>query len=70
MKVHRTNNCQYDNINKTCFRDYRDASSFPDRKYVVQFDHCGQGAEWSSSPHFDAKFFDTKEQVAEFLISI
>jgi hypothetical protein len=39
-------------------------------KYVVQFDHCGQGAEWSSSPHFDAKFFDTKEQVAEFLISI
>jgi hypothetical protein len=70
MTVHRTNNCQYDNIKITCFRDYRNASSFPDRKYVVQFDRCGQSTEWSSSQHFDARFFETKEQVAEFLIRI
>jgi hypothetical protein len=43
---------------------------FPDRNYVVQYDLCGHGTAYSSSQHFDAKLFDTKEQVVNFLISI
>jgi hypothetical protein len=70
IKVRRTDNCIYDKIMITSFKYYGHTAAFPDRNYVVQYDLYGHGTASSSSQHFDAKFFDTKEQVVSFLISI